>query len=70
MAEFLLRAEEALGSQPGTQIFERLPAEVWPTLATSPLGGTTGSGRLSRRVKRAFDPKGVLNPGILGEEYA
>ncbi|HWJ22151.1 MAG TPA: FAD-binding oxidoreductase [Gemmatimonadaceae bacterium] len=60
----------ALGSQPGTQIFERLPAELWPTLATSPLGGTTGSGRLSRRVKRAFDPKGVLNPGILGEEYA
>jgi glycolate oxidase FAD binding subunit len=60
----------ALGGQPGSQRFERLPAELWPALAPSPLGTATGAGRLSRRVKRAFDPSGVLNPGILGEEYA
>ncbi|HET7457715.1 MAG TPA: FAD-binding oxidoreductase [Gemmatimonadaceae bacterium] len=59
----------ALGIQPGTQLFERLPADLWPALTATPLGGRTGAGRLSRRVKLAFDPRGILNPGILGETY-
>ena len=45
----------------GARIFERLPAEVWPAL---PAGA---SDRLSRGVKRVFDPANVLNPGILGD---
>ena len=44
------------------RIFERLPAELWPTLAP-----TAVSDRLSRGVRAAFDPYRLLNPGILGE---
>ena len=47
-------------------IVERLPARLWPTL-----GARLAPGRardpLSRRVRAAFDPAGVLNPGVLGE---
>jgi glycolate dehydrogenase FAD-binding subunit len=43
-------------------IFEKLPAEVWahvsPSAVTDPL---------SQRIKRAFDPHNILNPGILGD---
>jgi glycolate oxidase FAD binding subunit len=46
----------------GTRIFERLPAELWPALAPTPVGD-----HLSRGVKRAYDPHHLLNPGILGE---
>ncbi len=46
----------------GTRIYERLPADLWAELAPSP-----ASDRLSRGVKRAFDPAQVLNPGILGD---
>jgi glycolate oxidase FAD binding subunit len=46
----------------GTRIFERLPADLWPALAPTPVGD-----HLSRGVKRAYDPHHVLNPGILGE---
>ena len=42
----------------GTRIFERLPAPLWPTLAPSPVAD-----RLSRSVKQAYDPRGILNPG-------
>jgi glycolate oxidase FAD binding subunit len=48
-----------------TTIFEKLPAPEWDSLARSPARDP-----LSRRAKRAFDPGGVLNPGILGEELA
>lgn len=45
----------------GARIVERLPAAVWarvhPSLRSS----------LEQRIKAAFDPRGVLNPGILGE---
>ncbi|MFL5578010.1 MAG: FAD-binding oxidoreductase [Gemmatimonadaceae bacterium] len=57
----------AVGGAPGTQIFERLPAPLWPRLSPSAMGRDPGAARLSRRVKVAFDPQGVLNPGILGE---
>ena len=40
---------------------ERLRAEAWHQLAPSPVADP-----ISRRVKQAFDPVNVLNPGILG----
>lgn len=43
------------------RIGERLTPELW-RLCPSPTADT-----LSTRIKRAFDPRGVLNPGILGE---
>jgi glycolate oxidase FAD binding subunit len=46
----------------GTRIYERLPAPLWPRCAPSRVAD-----RLSRDVKRAFDPHRLLNPGILGE---
>jgi FAD/FMN-containing dehydrogenase len=45
-----------------TRAFERLPAELWPELAPSGMNDP-----LHRRVKEAFDPAMLLNPGILGE---
>lgn len=45
-----------------TRVFERLPAELWGELAP-----TTMNDPLHRRVKEAFDPAMLLNPGILGE---
>jgi glycolate oxidase FAD binding subunit len=45
----------------GTTIFERLPAAVWPTLATP-----MATDAISCRIRAAFDPNGMLNPGILG----
>ena len=44
------------------RIFERLPAELWPTLAPAAVAD-----RLSRGIRDAFDPHRLLNPGILGE---
>jgi hypothetical protein len=46
----------------GRRIAERLPAPLWS--AEAPMGGVD---RLSRRVRLAFDPWNILNPGILGE---
>ncbi len=46
----------------GTTIVERLPASLWGTVVRSPIRD-----RLSRGVRRAFDPDHLLNPGILGE---
>jgi glycolate oxidase FAD binding subunit len=49
-----------------TVVVERLPAALWPTLgARLAPGGARDP--LSRRVRAAFDPAGILNPGILGE---
>ena len=53
----------ALGRFTGTRIFERLPARLWATAAPS-----TANDRLSRAVKRSYDPMNILNPGILGED--
>lgn len=41
---------------------ERLPAELWPLCAPPPAADP-----LSQRLKAAFDPSNVLNPGIFGE---
>ena len=46
----------------GTRIFERLPAALWTLLAPPALRG-----RIEQGIKTAFDPRHVLNPGILGE---
>jgi glycolate oxidase FAD binding subunit len=51
-----------VSSTPGaTVIYERLPAPMWQSLGKS---GT--SDRLAQGIKKAFDPKNILNPGILG----
>ena len=56
----------SLGGTGGSTIFERLPPALWSSLAPSafPVGP---AGSLMRRVKDAFDPQQVLNPGIMGE---
>jgi glycolate oxidase FAD binding subunit len=46
----------------GQRIYERLPSDLWNTLAPSAIHN-----RLERDIKAAFDPQNVLNPGILGE---
>lgn len=43
------------------RIFERLPADAW---AAAPFPANDA---LSRRVRDAFDPAHILNPGILGQ---
>ena len=53
------------GGEPGTVIFERLPAALWPTLSPSALPRGT-AGELMRKVKDAYDPHHLLNPGIMG----
>ena len=49
------------GDHSSEVIFEKLPADVWPLVSP-----TVVSDGLSRRVKDAFDPFNILNPGILG----
>jgi glycolate oxidase FAD binding subunit len=44
-----------------TVVFESLPATLWPTMSP-----TVIADRLSAGIRRAFDPRGILNPGILG----
>lgn len=44
-----------------TVIFERLPRDAWNALSPTVIGD-----RLAQRVKNAFDPSNILNPGILG----
>ena len=45
-----------------TRVFEKLPAALWSSLAP-----TGVAGRISRGIRSAFDPDGLMNPGILGE---
>ncbi len=51
-------ADAAIGS---TAIYERLPSAMWADFSPSVV-----SDRLSQRIMKAFDPHGILNPGILG----
>ena len=66
------RSDDALAAALGARapdgvarVFERLPVALWPRLAPS-----AAADRLSRRVRAAFDPPHLLNPGILGNEPA
>lgn len=44
------------------QIFEKLPANLWESLAPSAV-----SDPLSRGIRKAYDPHNLLNPGLLGD---
>jgi hypothetical protein len=55
---------EVAASFPGTRIFERLPAAAWRSEAAP----SAVLDRLSRGVKRSFDPMNILNPGSLGDD--
>ena len=59
----------AADAPPPRLIVERLPSTLWATLGvewTAPRADDA----LSRRVRDAFDPRRLLNPGILGEDAA
>ena len=55
--------ESLLGVDPAFVgvVFETLPSRVWQDLPSAV------SDALSQRIKRAYDPNNVLNPGILGD---
>ncbi len=57
----LLRAELAYHSASCTLVGEHLPADLWDIVDRA----RTTDG-LAARVRAAFDPDGVMNPGILG----
>lgn len=47
---------------PATVVGERLPRALWDTVAR-----TRPTDALAASARRAFDPDGILNPGILGD---
>jgi len=51
----------ALSVSDATKVYERLPSSLWPLLSPS-----VTADRISQGIKRAFDPRNLLNPGILG----
>lgn len=54
---------QVISSRDGTAVVgERLPRRLWPGM------GSTMDDRLSRGIKRAFDPSHLLNRGIFGEQ--
>lgn len=55
-AAHLARAATDFG---GTIMIERLPLEAWPSIALP------ASDALSQAIRRTFDPRGILNPGIM-----
>ncbi|MEO7367081.1 MAG: FAD-binding oxidoreductase [Gemmatimonadaceae bacterium] len=44
-----------------TLVCERMPRELWPLISP-----TVVEDRISQRIKSTFDPRNILNPGILG----
>jgi glycolate oxidase FAD binding subunit len=55
----------AAGQPPARRAVERLPAALWPAVGAAG-AAPAADDPLSRRVRDAFDPARVLNPGILG----
>ncbi|HEY5218464.1 MAG TPA: FAD-binding oxidoreductase [Gemmatimonadaceae bacterium] len=45
----------------GTRVGEQLPANAWSAFPSAV------TDRLSRGIRAAFDPRGILNPGIMGD---
>jgi glycolate oxidase FAD binding subunit len=43
-------------------VYEKLDPQVWPTVSPSATADP-----LSQRIRRAYDPYNILNPGILGD---
>jgi glycolate oxidase FAD binding subunit len=43
-------------------VFEKLPGELWPVVSPSVV-----TDPLSQGIKKAYDPRNILNPGILGD---
>ena len=43
-------------------VFEKLPADLWSVVSPSVVADP-----LSQGIKRAYDPRNILNPGILGD---
>jgi FAD/FMN-containing dehydrogenase len=60
-ADASLDTIDQLSQLQATVIFERLSKEGWSRFSPSVV-----SDRISQRVKTAFDPANILNPGILG----
>ena len=58
--EHVARLETQLASTRSKRIGERMPEQLWST--AFPGRAATG---IAARIKAAFDPRGVLNPGIL-----
>ncbi len=48
-------------SIPERAIVERVPSQAWTAVPSAV------NDRISQRLRQAFDPAGILNPGILGE---
>jgi glycolate oxidase FAD binding subunit len=57
----IVPATQTLDLPASTRIGERLTMELWQRFTPR-----TQAGEIPARVKRAFDPRGVLNPSILG----
>jgi glycolate oxidase FAD binding subunit len=53
------------GDPPARRIVERLPATLWQS-PVADWGAPPADDALSRRVRAAFDPHGILNVGALG----
>ena len=57
-ADKLLSAATSFG---GTIVIERLPASAWEAARSA-----VAADPVSRAIREKFDPRGILNPGILG----
>jgi glycolate oxidase FAD binding subunit len=53
----------AAGAHGGTTAIECLPAASWPMIPSRPAGDD-----VSRAIRTKFDPRGILNAGILGDD--
>jgi glycolate dehydrogenase FAD-binding subunit len=70
VARVVARGEPAMlaraaGAFDGTIAIESLPRDAWPLVRSR--GGAAGD-VVSRAIREKFDPRGILNAGILGED--
>lgn len=62
-APALARATSAI-PKGGTVVIDRLPRDAWPHAPVRVAGDM-----ISRAIRQKFDPRGILNAGILGEHW-